>query len=319
MAMQKQNLQANNIALQSVLTSLEEIKLGGSSAIIDVLELPIEDIESTAIYRVPIIQEYFDGSPSSSIIVCVDTLPQNPKSWYTQAYFNTQDNNVYGYASEEEASNYEISVGWHNAEVFISRLDSTFGGVVENLEDATGDWYYLFSYGYYTYLNGTWTRHIGAYEKSSPIDIYWNGNTQGYEVCEAMGDVVLVKMSTATPSIAEMIGGRYWMSDADAAQLLTEGAWVEGPGAAILQNGEIAIIYSAQDFEMGMGIPEGSVSNGIWFIWAAPDWYPTRLQGPPKIIKLDSKYITGSSDAITEERVMELINEALGGIENGTY
>ena len=97
------------------------------------------------------------------------------------------------------------------------------------------------------------------------------------------------------------------------------------PGAMNVDGG-IIIVYSADDTNTALGLPAGYVTNGVYF---AHDTrfdevnYTNRFVGPPRITKIDSKYvdlpIDDNTSIATVEYVDAVISNAIGLAIGGSY
>lgn len=114
----------SNGAFEQLVTKSEldsNTSSGGSSGggIIDVAELPTENINKSAIYRVAEISKatvYASGNSSGDAII-VDELPEIGRD--DCMYFLTTDQKLYGYASADMAAEWGIPEGWADqAELF---------------------------------------------------------------------------------------------------------------------------------------------------------------------------------------------------------
>lgn len=116
---------------------------GGGTAIIDVTELPTEDINETAFYRLLTGSLVGDGSVQNTYAChCVDGLPEtgepatNADMTAGVLYFNVQDNELYGYVDAMLSAGLGVPEGWYPVETLLGALGYEYAGVITDiLED----------------------------------------------------------------------------------------------------------------------------------------------------------------------------------------
>lgn len=142
---------------------------GGGGGIIDVTELPTENINANAIYRVPgsyskaeSVALYAGGDTPINLadevpttINIVDVLPEtgNPVEGENgqELYYQCKDECVYGYIDTNMASAIGLSVGWHLYSSLAPMIfsDYTYYGTIHSLDEATdANGIYCFATGY---------------------------------------------------------------------------------------------------------------------------------------------------------------------------
>lgn len=134
----------------------------GSPTIIDVAELPSENIDPNVIYRVPSCVYYIGLFPAADNryiagnfggvwfkCVAVDGLPEvgnpcatffedgTPESAYT--YYNIQDGENWAYVDETLSSIFGAPVGWYPASTLFELANVTYDGIVYNLDNIPDD------------------------------------------------------------------------------------------------------------------------------------------------------------------------------------
>ena len=159
------NLTDNTAALQEALASLQgkAAGSGGGGGIIEVLQLPTENIDTRYLYRVTFAALYFNNVLQGTTYV-VDELPATGEpvttdgSTVTVTYYNDTDNTLYGYLPEAIASVLGVPEGWYTAETLIPSFGYAYGGVVTNLNEATEKetFYLLLTNPLYSYEDGNW-------------------------------------------------------------------------------------------------------------------------------------------------------------------
>lgn len=122
---------------------IQSIPTGISEAIIDVTELPTEDINEDVFYRIPNGTFYFgkDPLPTWSCIV-VETLPdEGIAATYDMEnftlYYEAISGNVYVYIDDMLGNTVGIPTGWYPIEAIMSLFGGEWGGIVFNETETT--------------------------------------------------------------------------------------------------------------------------------------------------------------------------------------
>ena len=143
---------------------------GGTSAIIDVVELPTENIDEDSFYRMLSgTFVYSQYTQNNMICHCVEVLPEtgepvvsgdlsNLENATTTAYYNTQDGSVSAYVTDMLSGVFGVPAGWYPAAVLMNAVGFTFSGVITNIMDDPRDGAFrlLLEYVVYSYKDG-WT------------------------------------------------------------------------------------------------------------------------------------------------------------------
>ena len=139
---------------------------GGSTskAIIDVVELPTENINEEAFYRLLSAKWVSWGEVYNALTChCVETLPDTAIPATTDmvnitAYYNASDGGVYGYVDDMLAGYFGIPSGWYSAEMLFQTVGWHYGGVITDIKDSDGDvdFKVLLGYTLYTHKDGKW-------------------------------------------------------------------------------------------------------------------------------------------------------------------
>jgi hypothetical protein len=139
---------------------------GGGQAIIDVLELPTENINENVFYRVPsgslVINQVVQNSYT---VYCVNTLPESgdPATNLDQTqgwvYYNLSDGNLYGYVDDMLSAGLGVPAGWYEASILLGALGFGYSGVIRDILDDPNDSTFrlLLEYISYSYKEGKWT------------------------------------------------------------------------------------------------------------------------------------------------------------------
>lgn len=179
---------------------------GGSSskAIIDVIELPTENINEEAFYRVLSAKWVVNGEAYNSFICyCVDTLPDTAIPATTDmvnitAYYNASDGGVYGYVDGMLAGYFGIPSGWYPAEMLFQTVGWNYGGVITDIKDSENDFDFkvLLSYILYTYKDGKWetVKGVGSAGTGINAEVFNGDNNQATgDYSHAEGDFTHAK------------------------------------------------------------------------------------------------------------------------------
>ena len=145
---------------------------GTGAAIIDVTELPTENINEDAFYRVLTgTMLYNQFVQTNRVCYCVEQLPDvgvpalsgdlsSIENANVAVYYNVSDENVYAYVPNELSAVFGVPAGWYPAAALMSAVGQTFNGVITNILDdpMDGTIRVLLEYVLYSYKEG-WTSH----------------------------------------------------------------------------------------------------------------------------------------------------------------
>ena len=112
-----------------------KINATGGKAIIDVAELPTENINEEAFYRVPVGTFFYEDEKNNWTCIVVDTLPEDALPVTTDMvnitmYYDISSGNVSGYADEMISGVFGIPAGWYPVEVGCQLTGNTWNGIV---------------------------------------------------------------------------------------------------------------------------------------------------------------------------------------------
>lgn len=145
--------------------------------IVDIAELPTENIDSNIIYRTPSCVYYYgyqiesDLTSSDTWMKCnpVDGLPEigNPAAVLNtetgsviglESYYNIQDGTNSGYVDDTLAGVFGITKGWYSVEQLFAVAGRTYNGIVSELpnEINTEAYYLLVQHTLWNYKEGKW-------------------------------------------------------------------------------------------------------------------------------------------------------------------
>lgn len=154
--------------VEDVLDQMPEGGAGGGAAIIDVIELPTENIDEDVFYRLLTGTFVFNQYTQNNMIChCVDVLPEtgepvvsgdlsNLDNATTTAYYNTQDGTVSAYVTDMLSGIFGVPAGWYPAAVLMDAVGYTFNGVITDILNDPMDntFRLLLEYVVYTYKDG---------------------------------------------------------------------------------------------------------------------------------------------------------------------
>ncbi len=119
---------------------------GGGAAIIDVTELPTENIDEDSFYRLLtgtlVFNQYVQNTYTC---YCVETLPEvgEPATNLDQSqgnvYYNLSDGEVYGYVDDMLSMALSVPSGWYPASVLLGALGFQYNGVIFDILDDPRD------------------------------------------------------------------------------------------------------------------------------------------------------------------------------------
>ena len=202
----------------------------GTGGIIDVTELPTEDISESSFYRVTSetvnITEaklIFGGevAPYQTNCYPVDGLPETGELFIFETddtlimnfYYNTQNKEVHAYINDAMGADVGMSAGWLTAEEILTLMGMPWGGVITDMADAQADKAHLLlnitngdvKYDLYLYKDG-WMQLPFAYETAgSSGGIQWDGVVDD-RLSLDFGDYQFVKISDTALSMDEILG-----------------------------------------------------------------------------------------------------------------
>ena len=176
-------------------------------------------------------------------------------------------------------------------------------------EDASDGLFYVSSLtipGYTDFVNTTTIvktidtkylpKHLQFGEAPPAFDIQWDGDMTGHETFEIEENVYFVKVSDEVFTKQQLLGATFYCNDGYK-EALEEEAILENSELGIIEiYQDILVVTSATDFINGAELPEGSFSNGVWFINITGEdgYYTNRLTAKSDIVTIDEKYLPES-------------------------
>lgn len=287
---------------------------GGGSTIIDVLSLPNDFINNQAIYRL-LSAKFIVGKEieNSFICHCVDTLPEtgitvtDAEQTSLIAYYSVQNNDVYGYLDSMLSSFLGVDAGWYTLSALAEAFGVEYNGIVNYIDDAQDDGSVrlLLEYDFYVYQN-EWNKLIFASE-NIPSEITWDGEFGDKFALDmsALGfdeGLYFVKVSDTILNPSDVIGGEFeefYFNDSSSIYEIYEEN-IDGdqyPGSVVIHD-QIISVYDSSALNGALGLPDGYISNGTYFLYITDYIYICRLTLPSKIKKIDKKYLDIDLDSI---------------------
>lgn len=284
---------------------------GSGAAIIDVIELPTENINEDVFYRLlnaRFVSNFYDSVDGWTCHV-VNGLPFAGEPVSTDmvnitGYYNAQDNEVYGYADSMISAAGGVPVGWYPIGALAQAFDINWGGVITDVSDMDEDTAnVLLTKDYYIYQDG-WCKLPFACEKAPEFGITWDGvigdkialdmSMLGYEQ-----GVYFVKVSDEVFTTDELVDWEYkgqYYDGSTYKNTIYESSFDTAtyPGAFTIDNA-IVVLHDADALATALGIPSGIYTNGIYFWLYTESGYVSRLVSPPRITKIDEKYLPDMS------------------------
>jgi hypothetical protein len=147
------------------------------------------------------------------------------------------------------------------------------------------------------------------------FDITWDGNMDGHDTVEDGGGNYLVKVSDDVYTAEQVLGAIVYYSDNYNEVISEDDIYTDIPGTLDLWT-EVFLVYSADELIAAMGLPEGSVSNGVWVAnVVSGGYYVNRFVAPHGIQTIDEKYIPDTIARTSDipevpTKVSELENDA---------
>ena len=306
-----------------------------NKAIIDVFELPTENINKNSWYRLVTGKFVYNQYEQDDWrVICADGLPEVGEPVSTDmanvtAYCNMQDGGVYAYINDLVSSASGAPIGWYPLATLAPAFDLTFNGVIFDIDDDPCDdsFRILLKYDFYMYQDG-WCKLPFACEKAPKMDIAWDGVIGDRFALDVSSlgftNTYFVKVSDEVFTIDQIIGCAYTQSRGYANDDIhnSEIDTATYPGALNVDSG-VVIVHSSDILNAALGLPAGYLTNGTYFVLDNNrDNYTNHLVSPSKITKIDSKFLDidiDMSNIYTKSEVETLIANAIGGAIGGSY
>ena len=276
---------------------------GDCNAIIDVIELPTENIRDDCFYRLLTAQFLYNQYVLNTMVCyCVESLPaegypalSGDLSDLTRAtvttYYNVQDGVVYGYVPAQLAPGFGVPAGWYPADVLMAAVGFAFGGVITDILEDPRDSSFrlLLETALWSYKDGKWISHktIGMAGTGHSAERFNHpSNVASGDASHAEGD-----NTTASGDCAHAEG---------------EGTTARGSRSHVQGKYNIEDTEEKYAHIVGNGITQYSRSNAHTLDWSGLGWFAGGLkvggmgQDDPK-----------AEEILTKSQVQALIDEAI--------
>lgn len=308
-------------------------------AIIDVVELPTENIREDVIYRVPIVKLACNRAfYEDATIHCVERLPEigepctDVNMVYITGYYSLENDEIYGYITAEISSLFGIPVGWYTLSQLFAGIDVDWGGIIPSILDDPYDEAFraVLSYNLYVYKN-QWSYMPVLIRKPPMFDVEWDGDIGerfaidlsllGYDA-----GMYFVKVSDMSLNTENVIDGVYWYVDT--------GAYIRSDtigfsnlddttySGAFTIDDAILVVTRCDDLAASMGLPQGSIENGVYYT-LTPEFRIARFATPERVETIDTKYIDTYSRRDIDDRIdyiaSKIVEQSIGNAIGGSY
>lgn len=150
--------------------AIENVKgnIGDFKVIIDVVELPIENVREDCFYRLLSGSLVYSQHVFNTYAVhCVETLPEtglpaiNIDQTEGNVYYSVSDDEVYGYVDDILSVGLGVPAGWYSGATLLGALGYEYAGVITNILDdpSDGKFRLLLEYVIYDHKSGNWASH----------------------------------------------------------------------------------------------------------------------------------------------------------------
>jgi hypothetical protein len=280
---------------------------GGDNGIIDVTELPTENINKGAFYRLMTADFVVNQTSVSTSwkCNCVQTLPEigsvctDMTMSFINTYYSIADNEAYGYVDSDLGGNLGIPDGWYPVAQLFGIADYPYNGTITDISDDPCDdtIRILLSCEFYTYKNG-WTKTIFAYEQPPKFDITWDGVIGDRFALDlsllGFNHTHFVKVSDEVFTAEQLMGATYYQSRGYSHTIEQYSIDSSTFSGALDIDSGVIIAYSSDDINATLGLPTGYITNGTYFVYyndGESEYYTDRLVASPQITKISSKFI----------------------------
>lgn len=194
---------------------------GISAAIIDVIELPTEDIRTDALYRVVTGTFYGNGIPLTSMLSCItvnelpiEGIPVTSDMEHFIFYYEVVSNSVSGYVDNNLSTYFGVPSGWYLLkDMSMPLFGAEWGGIFYEVQDAEIDKLCLVL----TYVLYQYTGQWGGIANG----VGWSGAGLGSEVFNTARNIASGEFSHAEGSLTKAIGN---MSHTEGEQTIARGS-----------------------------------------------------------------------------------------------
>lgn len=211
---------------------------GGSGGIIDVAELPQENINDNAFYRIPLAKGVMDGRIRSFVTcICVDELPEEGIPVYQDdmehatVYYSVSEDMAYAYADTIVAFVYSISEGWYPLSTMLPEMTGTdYGGVITRMDDAVEEntLYILLEPYILSHKAGRWTVCACPNPLRVEFEIYNLQSDPMYGYLNVPAEIIVNELELGREVVLHGAFGDYYAT-------LKPTVWIEDGGYKMIQ------------------------------------------------------------------------------------
>ena len=221
---------------------------GGGAAIIDVVELPTENINEDVFYRLPSGTFYYNGIPQADwTLYIVEALPAQGVPVTTDMvhvalYYAADSGAVSGYIPDALSGMVGVPAGWYPAEALAQAFGLGWGGIIWNESEDPADnaSRLLLNYRIYQHKQGKW------YDLSEKVG--WRGEGNGSEVFNTLRNVASGEYSHAEGSGTSARGNA---SHAEGGSTTASGSVSHAEGSGTTASGEVSHAEGYSTFASG--------------------------------------------------------------------
>lgn len=335
------------------------MKGGISEAIVNVVELPTENINEAVFYRVLTAKWMYGVELTPWICRCVETLPEVGEVATTDmvnitTYYCASDGAIYGYADDTLGEYFGVPSGWYPVEALISVMDLDYAGVVTDIADCPDDsnCRVLLEHTMYTHKDGKWTifKSIGSPGTGINAEAFndTRNNAEG-DYSHAEGSRTYANgyashaegADTASSGLASHAEGTSTAASGDSAHAEGDNSFASGyishaEGQSTIASGDYQHVqgkFNIEDTEnkyahiVGNGDPSTGRANAHTLDWQGNAWFAGKIklggtgQDDPNAKELVAGVPSYTFSVTTyEETVLDLINYLVEqGMTFGTW
>lgn len=267
--------------------SLGRSEAGSTEAIIDVVELPTENINEDVFYRL-VTGTFYGAGMELPYWTCnvVEELPSVGTTATTDMenfilYYETTSGSVSGYVDEALGSQMGASVGWYPISVIASVLGASWWGIYYNEADLPKDngdeLSLLLGFELYQY-KGAW--HKVGDDDSGNLGVGWLGTGLGAEIFNSTGNIANGDCSHAEGYLTTASGR---VSHAEGEGCSAQGNFSHAEGMNTSANGDCSHSEGQDTAALGLG----SHAEGCW---TTANGEYQHVQGKYNIKDTENKY-----------------------------
>ena len=283
---------------------------GGGAAIIDVTELPTDNVDENVFYRLLSGVFYYNGTPQADwTAYIVESLPVEGV-WVTtdmvhvSLYYAVDTGSVSGYISSALSGMVGVPAGWYPVEALAQAFGLGWGGIIwsEHEDPADGANRLVLSYAVYQYKR-KWvniTEKVGWRGSSAGSEVFnslvntasgESSHAEGYQTTASGNCSHAEGLQTTASGLASHAEGSDTTASGNCSH--AEGNWTTAGGKSQHVQGEFNIEDLSADRNIrakyahivGNGTSDSDRSNAHTLDWDGNAWYAGAVEGTAMIIK----------------------------------